>query len=603
MTEGPTELSVRSESVQRLYSLYLEDHFRVNRRYQRKLVWTVEEKQRLIDSLAKDLPIPLFLVAEGASGDSSYELIDGMQRLDAIFSFLENEFPYNGHYFDLDALADTKLRHDTGELQQHHPKMERADSVALANYSVALSVFRASSSLSVDEVFRRINSGGRRLSRQALRQAGTTSTLADLVRVISSRIRGDTSPGDLVPLRAMAKLSISNRDLDYGVQVDDIFWVKEGILRREDVRESYDEQVVLDLLADCLLDPLPNTGSRLRDEYYSYTELGSEDEITEAATGINIAIDTYGREQLEADFFRVYDEIRSALRQRDLRFSSLIGLTGGGRAPRYFHVVFMAIYDLINGSRMRVKDYPLLASRLEGMAEGPLQIPGGGGDWRKDAKRQSIDAVKGVLREAFEEAPEGEDLGRYGRASLLETLLGNAIVEQQSFDCKQGFLSLSDERTFDEESFTKICRTLTAMANGGPGQVGYIAVGIADDVDDAERVAELDGVQALTYRGFFIVGVEREAALVGQSLNNYWSSLVQRLKNGLPDEIKSSVGSESRFVNYNSLPVALLKVEGGQRPVFFENELWVREGSDTVKVGQDRYHEVFARFPAPNTGV
>src|SRR5580698_5962494 len=100
MSTPPTELSVRSESIQRLYDLHVNDRFRVNRRYQRKLVWTVEEKQRLIDSIAKDLPIPLFLVAEMPDADGAYELIDGMQRLNAMFSFLENEFALNGEYFD-----------------------------------------------------------------------------------------------------------------------------------------------------------------------------------------------------------------------------------------------------------------------------------------------------------------------------------------------------------------------------------------------------------------------------------------------------------------------------------------------------------------------
>ena len=50
-TTTGTELSVRTESVQRLYLLYGADRFRVNRRYQRKLVWSVEEKQKLIDSV------------------------------------------------------------------------------------------------------------------------------------------------------------------------------------------------------------------------------------------------------------------------------------------------------------------------------------------------------------------------------------------------------------------------------------------------------------------------------------------------------------------------------------------------------------------------
>lgn len=155
------ELTVRGESIQRLYAFYINDRFRVNRRYQRKLVWSVEEKQRLIDSLLKDLPIPLFLVAEiGNPGDVSFELIDGMQRLNAIFAFLENEFPINGEYFDLDSLADTKLRKDKGEISQKSPVMLRELSVQLVNYTVALSVYRPANSASVDEVFRRINSGG-----------------------------------------------------------------------------------------------------------------------------------------------------------------------------------------------------------------------------------------------------------------------------------------------------------------------------------------------------------------------------------------------------------------------------------------------------------
>src|SRR5436853_5907307 len=126
MAQATTDLSVRSESVQRLYNLYLADRFEVNRRYQRKLVWSVEEKERLIDSLVRDLPIPLFLVAEvGPEGERAFELIDGLQRMNAIFSFLENEFPLHGNYFDLETLADTKLRSDKGEFTQRLPKLSR----------------------------------------------------------------------------------------------------------------------------------------------------------------------------------------------------------------------------------------------------------------------------------------------------------------------------------------------------------------------------------------------------------------------------------------------------------------------------------------------
>ena len=313
-TTTGTELSVRTESVQRLYLLYGADRFRVNRRYQRKLVWSVEEKQKLIDSVLKDLPMPLFLVAEiGFGADASFELIDGMQRLNALFAFLENEFAVGAEYFDLDSLADTKYLKDDGQLVQREPVMSRPKSVQVVNYAVALSVFRAPNSNSIDEVFRRINSGGRRLSRQELRQAGTISFLADLVRVISSRVRGDTSPDDVIPLKVMPRLSITNRDLDYGVLVDDIFWVRQGILRREDVRTSLDEQLILDILIDCLIDPLPSTGTETRDGYYNFSADEESTAATRLASQIRLSIESYGRDAVERDFMRVYDEIRDIL--------------------------------------------------------------------------------------------------------------------------------------------------------------------------------------------------------------------------------------------------------------------------------------------------
>lgn len=396
------ELTVRSESIQRLYEYYIADRFIVNRRYQRKLVWSVEEKQKLIDSILRDLPLPLFLVAENTRDvNTALELIDGLQRLNAIFAFLENEYPVNGSYFDLDALADTKYKKDEGGLTQLEPRLSREESARLANYSVALSVFRSAEQSNVEEVFRRINSGGRRLSRQALRQAGTISPLADLVRVVSSMVRGDTSPHESVPLRVMPRLSITNYSLPYGVNVEDIFWVQQGVLRREDVRESLDEQLVLDILLDCVIDPLQTSGTRIRDAYYNF---GEEDEETTASQNAILAIQTAGSQTLSDSFMRTYDELRSVILASDKRFTDLIEAGSGGRSPRYYHATFLAFYELMYRDSMRLKDYSSAARALKGVGKGALVVPGGGGDWTADQKRAAIDGVKGVLRSSFEPA-------------------------------------------------------------------------------------------------------------------------------------------------------------------------------------------------------
>ena len=101
---------ISGKVVERSYEDYRNDQYLVNRRYQRKLVWELEEKQAFIDSLANGYPVPLFLFAKcDYKGQERSEIIDGMQRLNAVFSFIENDYSAaTGEYFDLSATALTK---------------------------------------------------------------------------------------------------------------------------------------------------------------------------------------------------------------------------------------------------------------------------------------------------------------------------------------------------------------------------------------------------------------------------------------------------------------------------------------------------------------
>ena len=117
-----SELSVNGQDLQNLYNLYYSKKLTVNRRYQRKLVWSLDEKVQLVDSVVHELPIPLVLLAQRQrSGGATFEIIDGLQRLEAFFSFMENKFPYDGRYFDLDTFGDTKAKKDVKEIRQQEP--------------------------------------------------------------------------------------------------------------------------------------------------------------------------------------------------------------------------------------------------------------------------------------------------------------------------------------------------------------------------------------------------------------------------------------------------------------------------------------------------
>jgi uncharacterized protein with ParB-like and HNH nuclease domain len=65
-------IAPRGMSIQEAYRNYRDGQFIVNRRYQRKLVWTIDEKALLIDSILKGYPIPLILLAKHSSNPQGF---------------------------------------------------------------------------------------------------------------------------------------------------------------------------------------------------------------------------------------------------------------------------------------------------------------------------------------------------------------------------------------------------------------------------------------------------------------------------------------------------------------------------------------------------
>lgn len=263
----------RGMSIQEGYRLYRDKVLFVNRRYQRKLVWTEGEKAKLIESILSGFPVPLILLAEQPTGTTiGYEIIDGVQRLNAIFSFIENAFTVKGAYFDIDEFARAKQLAKSGAFQQvdsDRPKLPRADCANLLDYQLAVTIYKPSDEGEITEVFGRINSGGKQLSDQEKRQAGLIAPFATLVRQLSAEIRGDTSR-DVLSLVEMPEISIDSRRArqNYGLTAEDTFWCALGIIRNNELRDSEDEEIVVDLAASILLNEPIALSRELLDEIY-----------------------------------------------------------------------------------------------------------------------------------------------------------------------------------------------------------------------------------------------------------------------------------------------------------------------------------------------
>jgi hypothetical protein len=594
MAQISTNLIVRGEAVQALYSQFRAGNLVVNRRYQRKLVWSVDEKQSFIDSLMKQLPVPLILVAERQSeAGPRLEIIDGLQRLDAVFSFVNNGFPAgdgSGRYFDLQTLAETKEDLDAGRLKQQRKKLARAVCTHFAGYNLPLSVYRASTDEEVDEIFRRINSGGRHLSRQDLRQAGSTSNFANLVRSVAASVRGDVSLRDIVDLRDMPKISISSTRDEPGVFVDEVPWVKQRVLDREQVRESRDEEIVADLLASVLIEPTPAYDSRVLDEFYGFAAGGDRQSRVEAV----IQRDT--PEAIEAQFTLVLSTFLHIFSGAGNLFATLLFDAPRQRVPRYFEAVFLGLHKLLVDEKLELVDVAGSREALKDAGSHHINIPSGGGTWTATSKKKNADVVAGLLRKYMQAVTGVSNPALERNALLVENLLRASRVESSLIDFKQGFSSLSASPRLGDGNVLEIARTLSAMANHGRDATGFVLVGIADTEADAKRVEKLGGDAYVATEDHFVTGLDLDVAQLKSvdDLLLWFTNKVQH--SNLDEHVRSQVLRDMRAVPFLGKTVLLLTVKALDEPVAFGDVFYERQGSQTVAVPGGEVGRIFARF-------
>lgn len=582
------ELSIRSESIQRIYNFYINNMFYVNRRYQRKLVWTIEEKRAFIDSILQGFPVPIILLAQTEKENKSvFEIIDGMQRLNAITSFIEGEFDFDGKYFDLQTMVESKSKLDMEILEQKNPILERKYCEIIGSYILPLSVYSFDNNDQIDEVFRRINSNGKHLSKQELRSAGATSKFADLVRLISSEIRTDTSAKDILLLNVMKEISINNKQLEYGIKIDDIFWIKNKILTKEMLRESKDEEIVADILAYILLDNAPKSNADVLDEYYGFKDGEIKDKIDRMLSLKN-------PEDVKRKFIIIYNNIRQILQESDKHFSELVCSNNLKYMPRPFQIIFLSFYELIFKQQKEIADYDGLIRALENINKDIDTTSGP--TWSSQNKTRNIKKVKGIIEDFFKKR-DSQDPAKDSWVTEFETLLTQSKTEQSLYDFKQGFTQLNGRGEFDEDNFHKIIKTLTAMANHSPNSTGYICIGVADNDQTAERIKNLHNIEIVEYKNFKITGIEHEAIKLQGNLDNFYRWIIQQIQSEPIDQsVKDSIGRGIKIVNYQDKSVMIFCLRSGKEPIAYNDKFYQRIGANVDEIKVQQYAELFSRF-------
>src|SRR6185369_13903587 len=87
--------SPTTKDIALLYQLYQSGQLTLATEFQRNSVWPHKAKAYLIDTIINDRPIPLLFFQRSTSaqtGQPTYNVIDGQQRLRSIFDFLDDRF-------------------------------------------------------------------------------------------------------------------------------------------------------------------------------------------------------------------------------------------------------------------------------------------------------------------------------------------------------------------------------------------------------------------------------------------------------------------------------------------------------------------------------
>lgn len=593
MPSNNLDLSVKGTTVQSIFRDFLDDKFEVNRHYQRKLVWTLKEKEYLINSIVNELPIPLILLAKDPSG--KYEIVDGLQRLNAIIGFLRNEFPLEGKYFDLKRLGDTKALLDSGEIQQGEPVLSEEECRKVFNYELPVSIYTTSDDGEVEEVFRRINSSGRHLSRQDIRQAGATGELPSLVRRIASEIRGDVSFSDLVPLSKMGEISITEGSPDgRGVPVSNIFWVANGILDVDAIRESKDEELILDILLDVLSSRQVATEARQRDLSYGIDRKINSNTLHQQ---ISNSIVNHGPEQIIRNFLLTFEVIEELLEESGKSWRDLTSPgTRSKLTGRYFQLIFVPLYKQMVDKNTVVADREGLLDAMDHFWDKTrINVPKGGGTLAIKDKDRIYKQVTAHIEPYFTlgntEVAEETRL----RLRNFEGNLMRSKTESSAFELKLGITDL-ESGELNLNLLGKLPKIASAIANTHPRGTGSIYLGVTDDVAVATRIEER-GYPCVRANGFYIPGIRWELDHHNLSVEDYQRSIqnaFSKLASKANAPLLKNVIVE--IFDYKGKDIVAVRFPKIEEPIQIDGTFFVRNGSHLEEVGTAQLVEFIRNF-------
>lgn len=156
------------KSISDIVSMIKDGDVVLNPDYQRSYLWDNKKASLLVESILLNVPIPVIYVAE--EDDSKWAVVDGLQRLNSLRRFFDNEFKLTG----LEVLSELKgLQFST-----LNPKAARLLKNGILRIIL---IFKESNPEIKYDIFMRLNRGSIKLSEQELRNCLYLGKLSFLI--------------------------------------------------------------------------------------------------------------------------------------------------------------------------------------------------------------------------------------------------------------------------------------------------------------------------------------------------------------------------------------------------------------------------------------
>lgn len=163
-----------TKDVSLLHQLFRDGQLELAPEFQRNSVWPGPAKAYLIDTILADRPIPLLFLERHTSAQTGrpvYRVIDGQQRLRAIFDFLDGRFRLT---------QSEEARWKNKRFEQ----LAAADRERVLNYDLIVEELTGYSDRDIRDLFVRINKYVVSLSRQELRHAKESGRFYEFVETL-----------------------------------------------------------------------------------------------------------------------------------------------------------------------------------------------------------------------------------------------------------------------------------------------------------------------------------------------------------------------------------------------------------------------------------